>query len=620
MPCRHPDVRKFDGVRCCLACGEAVFEAPRTPDVKIASTGALPQHHYVELNSSLGQEIRLVVLLPGRATEPVRCDIVHVNLEDDAYFEAVSYTWATEYGDDTKSGTVHLTNGATIPVTANCEAVLRQLRLPSYERRLWVDALCINQTNINERNHQVGFMDQIYHGAQNVLIGIPDLRPEWNDIASSKDVRNSFRRLFAWLQGSGSDPYQTELATLKSLLEARYFQRVWTIQEVALARNVILYVNSELVELSFHVLDRVRSVQKVPAALRWNPGLARDTDVLSCLRAGIESKCSDARDKVYAVLSLMEPQARSFVPVDYSLDLGAIYTNALLAVVAAHGCLEVLSYALIEHPWLVSGDQDLPTVTLVLFEMYICSDRPIVHKGGPALSAQWGENVTSIWRPSVTVRTTPILDAYVDECSDPEQSIVLFERRCTVISGCLLPRFQTRAHFIDTINWHQQGEGSMHRRLSSLSDDSKFKNCSRFMPFFSRTPYPPSPFFDLHSGLHPTDSVTELNSPGVNVPDLQTFMKTFKHVEEDRKLFTTHYSIGHARGILRKGDTIWVLDGVRIPFVLRKVGPKEFKIVTVCYLWAALELDYWNPGTQKGLWGSRHHDHACEQTQTIVIH
>lgn len=125
---------------------------------------------------------------------------------------------------------------------------------------------------------------------------------------------------------------------------------------------------------------------------------------------------------------------------------------------------------------------------------------------------------------------------------------------------------------------------------------------------------------ELHLGLHPDDKLTEHNAPGINVSDLHVFMKTLKSTEDDRKLFTTQYSIGHARGDIRNGDAVYVLDGARTPFVLRRIGPKEYTIVTVCYLWAALELDYWNPGTRKGLWGSRHYDHACEQTQMIVVH
>lgn len=201
MSCRHLDVRKFDGVRCCLACGVAVFEGQQhAPNVQAAPAGALPQHQYTDLESSLGQEIRLVVILPGDITDPVECNIIHVNLEDDPYFEAVSYTWATEFGDDRKCKTVNLANGATLAVTENCEAVLRQLRLPSYERRLWIDALCINQVNIKERNHQVGLMDRIYHGARNVLISIPNLRTEViNGIYATHPIsipKDGFKDLF----------------------------------------------------------------------------------------------------------------------------------------------------------------------------------------------------------------------------------------------------------------------------------------------------------------------------------------------------------------------------------------------------------------------------------------
>lgn len=392
---------------------------------------------------------------------------------------------------------------------------------------------------------------------------------------------------------------------------------------MALARNALLCVNSEVLELSFPVLGRLRGLRdgKVPAALRWNPGFSSETDVVACLRAGIESHCSDARDKVFAVLSLMEPRAKAFIPVDYSLDLNAIYTNALLGVVAASGSLEVLSHALTVRPSRIDDDQVRPTVNLTLFEIYVSSNQPVVFKSIPFCSSQrLSKSASSIWRPRATIKTTPILDAFVDTCNDPEESVVLFEKRCTVAPDCLLPRFQTRAQFVDIIDWHQQHKGLACRRLSDFAEDFKFKNCPRFFPFFSRTPHPQSPFFALHSGVKPDETVTESNSPNVNVPDLQIFMETLKGTEDDRKLFTTHYSIGHAQGDVRGGDAVFVLDGARFPFILRRVGPKEYKTVTVCYLWAALELDYWVPGTQKGLWGSRHHDHACEQTQTIVIH
>lgn len=353
MACKHSDVRKFDGIRCCLACGEAVFDTPHDAQAAQGTSSELQmQYQYAHLNTELGHEIRIVVLRPGQLMDPVKCEIIHVNLMDDPHFEAVSYTWATEYGDDSKSGTVSILNGATMAVTTNCEAVLRQLRSSKHERRLWVDALCIDQINIKERNQQVGLMARIYNGAKKVVISIPDLKTEWAEVNIPK---GSFRSLFAWLQGSKS-ANGSELMALRYLLNSRYFQRVWTIQEVALARSVVLCVNDEVTDLSFRVLDRVRAIQDVPAALRWNPGLVSENDVLYCLRAGIESHCSDARDKVFGILSLMEPRARAFIPVDYTLDINTIYTNALLAVLGTHGTFELLTYALLEHPWLPNRD------------------------------------------------------------------------------------------------------------------------------------------------------------------------------------------------------------------------------------------------------------------------
>ncbi|KAF2443286.1 hypothetical protein P171DRAFT_331521, partial [Karstenula rhodostoma CBS 690.94] len=69
-------------------------------------------------------------------------------------YEAVSYTWATEDRDTSLSGVLHCTSG-TIPITSNCQAAIRRLRKICAERRLWIDAVCIDQNHIAERNHQV---------------------------------------------------------------------------------------------------------------------------------------------------------------------------------------------------------------------------------------------------------------------------------------------------------------------------------------------------------------------------------------------------------------------------------------------------------------------------------
>ncbi|PSN74825.1 hypothetical protein BS50DRAFT_452007, partial [Corynespora cassiicola Philippines] len=54
-------------------------------------------------------------------------------------------------------------------ITKNCGSALRQCRLP-HDRILWVDAICINQTNLEEQEQQVALMQDICKLAARVLV------------------------------------------------------------------------------------------------------------------------------------------------------------------------------------------------------------------------------------------------------------------------------------------------------------------------------------------------------------------------------------------------------------------------------------------------------------------
>lgn len=84
--CGHPDIRKFDGMRCCLSCGEAVYDdsEAQSDDFKDTST-----YQYKRLNYALGQEIRLIVLYAGHPRDDIVCDLIHINSLDKPVYEAV---------------------------------------------------------------------------------------------------------------------------------------------------------------------------------------------------------------------------------------------------------------------------------------------------------------------------------------------------------------------------------------------------------------------------------------------------------------------------------------------------------------------------------------------------
>jgi hypothetical protein len=84
-------------------------------------------------------------------------------------YNAVSYTWASDLPD-----TDVLCNGQRLRVTGNCEAALRQFRNRRIggpaKKDLWVDSIRICQNHIEERNHQVSIMAEIYEKAHYVPI------------------------------------------------------------------------------------------------------------------------------------------------------------------------------------------------------------------------------------------------------------------------------------------------------------------------------------------------------------------------------------------------------------------------------------------------------------------
>jgi hypothetical protein len=109
---------------------------------------------------------RLLQLLRGN--EPIiECRLYQAYLDgtDTVPYDALSYTWG---GTDKKS-TVTV-NEKTFDITKNLHSALQHLRSEDTDRVLWVDAICIDQSNELERGHQVQRMCKIYSQAEEVLV------------------------------------------------------------------------------------------------------------------------------------------------------------------------------------------------------------------------------------------------------------------------------------------------------------------------------------------------------------------------------------------------------------------------------------------------------------------
>jgi hypothetical protein len=116
-------------------------------------------------------EIRLLEPQRGSTEDSISCTLSHCRVSsEERGFEAISYMWGPEV---TKSIQI---NGMHCLIRENLWEALQHLRLQDRTRRLWVDALCINQVDMNERNQQVSQIGSIYSIATRVLVwlGMPD--------------------------------------------------------------------------------------------------------------------------------------------------------------------------------------------------------------------------------------------------------------------------------------------------------------------------------------------------------------------------------------------------------------------------------------------------------------
>jgi hypothetical protein len=125
-----------------------------------------PDKSQLLYTTSLGKDqIRILCLLPGRWEDRIKCSLKIVSSEDSPEYEALSYAW----GDLTNTESI-IVDGVEIHITTNLAAALRHLRQPDTIFEIWVDAVCINQTNEKEKSQQVAMMGEIYRNCSQVQI------------------------------------------------------------------------------------------------------------------------------------------------------------------------------------------------------------------------------------------------------------------------------------------------------------------------------------------------------------------------------------------------------------------------------------------------------------------
>ena len=211
----------------------------RLRDAKFDATAAVvPGDLYSPLPEG---SMRLLRLMPQTNHDaPIRCNLVDCVLPDSdehaSLYDAVSYTW----GPPEKTRSIYL-DTHSLAVTAQVYMALSHLRSRLFERVIWIDAICINQEDDEEKGLQVELMAKIYARASRVLVWLGEAAADSDDAlkeilraANQQHTNSAIHKISQQADPAPSDQPTADSSTSESnqqaiftLLERPWFQRIW---------------------------------------------------------------------------------------------------------------------------------------------------------------------------------------------------------------------------------------------------------------------------------------------------------------------------------------------------------------------------------------------------------
>jgi hypothetical protein len=355
----------------------------------------MPSPLYQNRLCSERQEIRTLTLKQGAFDDPIHCALQTVSLADKPKYTALSYVW----GDATDRLPIYV-DGTLFSATKNLKIALQYIRKTDRDEVMWVDAVCINQNDIDERNNQVSLMGILYSEASHVIIWLGEADDTTDELVrivqgnelpippapEDQDFEQSHLQYAIQIH---------RLVTLIDIITLRpWWGRVWTVQECVLPNNdpsfqcglrtfscsKFFQVASEAGKGALDILSTIFGLVDNPnvyeiweyrqqlskgATSREIKQRSQDLGILrlvydefkatasitlaSCIFLSIERQATVPHDSIYGVLGLATAEVRMKTNIDYRRSHWAVYRDffkQLLTDAGSHGlkALTTLSY------------------------------------------------------------------------------------------------------------------------------------------------------------------------------------------------------------------------------------------------------------------------------------
>ncbi|KFA71306.1 hypothetical protein S40288_06701 [Stachybotrys chartarum IBT 40288] len=356
-----------------------------------------PAHLYHPLQTS--RSIRLLQLHPGSTADPISTSLREWPLDDAPPYEALSYAWGDLY--DTRSITCQ---EVSVQITASLYDALLNLRFLDEPRFLWIDALCINQSDLEERGQQVRIMHLIYRFCKICLVW---LGPGDEHSAAAFKIIGDLATLIAkrhlidvneldsHLENNGRDltltqnigfsglpsPDSRDWGSLHHFFSRSWFSRAWVLQEVYSSPRALFICGAQNATFSsvYHAADwALSNSARINWRLNWDlvqhyttsncaNVLRMSSDKTSAQNLTLESllgackdfKTSEPRDKVFALMNLpaFQKEYPDLTP-DYRMPVVDLYMDVTLHVIRRNAGLSILTYV---DRDLENSDEDFPS-------------------------------------------------------------------------------------------------------------------------------------------------------------------------------------------------------------------------------------------------------------------
>ena len=315
------------------------------------------------------RKIRLLKLAPG-----VPCELVTADIDQDPMFVAISYKW----GIETKDFGLLLKGGRQIAIQHNVYRILQSLTPLRDCLYVWIDSICINQENEVEKVAQIPLMGDIYRNADRVIACLPGI-PHSELIGSDlHQLCRAYKRtedMFTLRRASRITSQQNRWSAVKSVIQNPYWERLWIIQELVLAKQ--LYILAGDCILEWEAIVEFAQQQGPPLHRQWGNTIGttfewttmfgtiqanryiRMLDQLrweQASRNGAKSHLWDVLpttqlsqatidlDKLYGILGLCIEAYDPLVRPDYGVSVAQAYTNASILCLRK-GSLKLLHLA-----------------------------------------------------------------------------------------------------------------------------------------------------------------------------------------------------------------------------------------------------------------------------------